>query len=29
MTVIVRSAVTGPDSGWVLMCQHKEGPCLR
>jgi len=27
--VAVRSAVTGPDSSRVLMCQHTELPCRR
>jgi len=25
MTVIVRSAVTGSDSSWVLRCKYTEG----
>jgi len=25
-TAVVRSAVTGPDSSWVLMYQHTEVP---
>jgi len=29
MTVVVRSAVTGPDSSQVLVCQHNEVPCRR
>jgi len=29
MTAVVRSAVTGPDSSWVLMCQHTEVPYRR
>jgi len=29
MTVVVRSAVTGPDSSQVLMCQQAEVPCHR
>jgi len=28
-TVVVRSAVTGPDSSLVLTCQHTEVPCRR
>jgi len=28
-TVVVRSAVTGPDSSRVLRCQHTEVPCHR
>jgi len=27
MTIIVRSAVTGPDSSGVLRYQHTEIPC--
>jgi len=27
--VVVRSAVTGPDSSRVLRCQHTEVPCCR
>jgi len=27
MTVVVRSAATGPDSSRVLMCHHTEVPC--
>jgi len=27
--VVVRSAVTGPDSNWGLKCQHTEVPCRR
>jgi len=29
MTVVVRSAVTGPDSTKVFMCQHTEVPYCR
>jgi len=29
MTVVVRSAVTGPDSNWVLRYQHNGVPCRR
>jgi len=29
MTVVVRSAVTGPDSNRVLICKHTEEPCRR
>jgi len=29
MTVVVRSVVTGPDSRWILMCQHTKVPCCR
>jgi len=28
-TVVVRSAVTGPDLSQVLRCQHTEVPCRR
>jgi len=28
-TVVVRSAVTGPDSSWGLICQHTDVPCSR
>jgi len=28
-TVVVRSAVSGPDSSRVLTCQHTEVPCRR
>jgi len=27
--VVVRSAVTGPDSSRTLKCQHTEVPCRR
>jgi len=29
MTVVVRSAVTGPDSSQVLRCKHTKVPCHR
>jgi len=29
MTVVVISAMTGPDSNRVLMYQHTEVPCCR
>jgi len=29
MAVLVRFAVTGPDSSRVLACQHTEVPCRR
>jgi len=29
MTVVVRSAVTGPDPSRVLICQQTEVPCHR
>jgi len=29
MKVVVRSAVTGPDSSQILMCQHTKVPCCR
>jgi len=29
VTVVIRSAVTGPDSSRVLKCQHTKGPCPR
>jgi len=29
MTVVVRSAVPGPDSSWVLKYQHTKVPCGR
>jgi len=29
MTVVVRSAVTGPDLSQVLLCKHTEVPCCR
>jgi len=29
MTVVVRSAVTGPDSSLVLMCLRTKVPCHR
>jgi len=28
-TVVVRSALNGPDSSRILMCQHTELPCHR
>jgi len=27
--VVVRAAVTGPDSSWVLICQHTKVPYHR
>jgi len=29
MTVVIRYAVTGPDSNQTLMCQHTEVLCHR
>jgi len=29
MAVVVRSAVTGPDSSRVLRCQNTKVPCCR